>query len=338
VTSSASGNDHAGIVGVILAAGRGTRLHPLTLDYPKPLLPICNKPILRYQLESLQRAGVREVYVVVGHLKEQVGRVLAQSEAELGLRVHQVDQESTLGIAHALLQLEAHVDAPMLVLLGDIFLVAPRLPEMIRMLQREDVSGVLGVKRESDPSVVRRNFAVHLRADGSVGQVVEKPRAVRTDLKGTGVYLFRPEFFDALRRTPRTALRDEYEITDSIQLFIDQGHAVYPAEVIERDVNITLACDLLQCNLTELACGGAKSSGRLPDGVTVRDSLLGKDVRLAPGTVVERSVLGSGVVVERSIEIRDCVVFSGAHVKEAGILEYSLVTGGLRLHCNQRGP
>ncbi|HYN88309.1 MAG TPA: sugar phosphate nucleotidyltransferase, partial [Ardenticatenaceae bacterium] len=64
------------LTGIILAAGKGTRISPLSLRYPKPLLPVCNKPIIRYQLEDMKRLGVEEVFIVVGHLKEEIPRAL----------------------------------------------------------------------------------------------------------------------------------------------------------------------------------------------------------------------------------------------------------------------
>ena len=311
------------MVGVILAAGRGTRLHPLNVDYPKPLLPVCNKPIIRYHLEDMQRVGIDEVFVVVGHLKEQMARVLAQTERDLGMRIHHVDQGQPLGIAHAVLQLEKHIDKPFLVFLGDIFMVAPQLPTMLALFEEHQAGAVLAVKREPDPAVLRRNFSVIVNAEGRVTRVVEKPRVVTTDLKGCGIYLFNPDFFDALRRTPRTAQRDEYEITDSIQLFLDWGAKVYPAAVIERDINITLAADLLDCNIQELDLRG------LPHAI-------GRDVVLPEGSEIVRSVIGDGVVFTQPVTVRDSIIFDGVRVNEGGLFERSLVTPTARLQFGER--
>lgn len=308
------------MVGVILAAGRGTRLHPLNVDYPKPLLPVCNKPIIRYQLEDMKRVGIDEVFVVVGHLKEQMARELAHAERALDMRIHPLDQGPPLGIAHALLQLERLVDTPFLVFLGDIFNVIPSLGDMTAMLRDRGADAVLAVTREPDPAILRKNFEVITRPDGCVVKVVEKPRHVTTDMKGCGIYLFRPEFFEALRKTPRTAQRDEYEVTDSIQLFIDSGHRVFAAFIVERDINVTVVCDLLDCNLSELDVRG------LP-------SVIGRDVVMPEGTRIMRSVIGDGVVFERPVTIRDSVIFPGVRVRQSGLIERSLITSMARLQC-----
>lgn len=308
------------LVGVILAAGRGTRLHPLNLEDPRPLLPICNQPIIWYQLEDMRRVGIGEVFVVVAHVDEQMSRVLARAERELGLRIHHIDQGRTLGIAHAVLQLEKHISSPFLVFLGDIFIAAPRLNEMVALFRERQAGAVLAVKRESDPAAISRNFAIYLDEDGRVTRVVEKPRVVQTDLKGCGLYLFSPDMFDALRRTPRSAHRDEYEITDAVQIFIDQGFDVHPSEAVDRDAHLMVACDLLEVNLNELRMRGG-------------GNCIGAAVVVPKGSTIDNSVIGDGVVFERPCVIRNSLVFAGTVVPEAHI-EDSIVTPALRLHCD----
>ena len=117
---------------------------------------------------------------------------------------------------------------------------------------REPFHAVLAVKEENDPELVKRNFAVILNEDGTVKRVIEKPKSVNSTLKGCGLYLFDLSIFDAIRRTPRTAMRDEYEITDSIQILINDGYRVGTASIIEEDVNLTYPRDLWECNLRQL--------------------------------------------------------------------------------------
>ena len=88
---------------------------------------------------------------------------------------------------------------------------------------------------------------------GRVRRVIEKPRYVDSQLKGCGLYVFDPHIFDAIRRTPRTAMRDEYEITDSIQILINDGYVTHHHPIVERDLNLTKPADLLTINLIELA-------------------------------------------------------------------------------------
>jgi dTDP-glucose pyrophosphorylase len=150
--------------------------------------------------------------------------------------------------------------------------------------------------------------------------VIEKPRYLGTDLKGCGVYIFDLAIFDAIRRTPRTAQRDEYEITNSIQILIDDGYPVYPAEVIAWDMNVTFASDLLKCNRNQLRRLG-------------RPYLLGEDTVLHPETRIEGSVLGHRVTVETPISIRDSLIFSDVRVTSDHDIECMLLTPDVAIDC-----
>ncbi|MBA3533817.1 MAG: NTP transferase domain-containing protein [Ardenticatenales bacterium] len=309
------------LTGVILAAGRGTRLRPLSLHYPKPLLPVCNKPIIQYQLEDMKRIGVQEVFIVVGHLKEEMPRHLDRIGEALGMTLHYIDQGETLGIAHAVLQLEARLENPFILFLGDILMHAPRLEQMAELFWQRRAGAVLAVMREHDPEMIRRNFAVILHNSGLVTRVIEKPRFATTKLKGCGIYLFDLAVFDAIRRTPRTAQRDEYEITNSIQILIDDGYPVYPAEVVEWDMNVTFACDILDVNARMLAALN-------------QQQLIGENVYLHPEvTLGPGVVIGDHVRVEAPAHIEDSVIFAGSVVHEGGTLLRHIITPGDRLVC-----
>jgi NDP-sugar pyrophosphorylase family protein len=307
------------LTGVILAAGKGSRIQPLNLYLPKPLLPVCNKPIMQYQLEDMRDIGVQDVIIVVGHLKEEIISYFGDGSA-LGLRIRYVEQGQTLGIAHAVAQLENEVQRPFILFLGDIFLVPRDLQTMERMFWERRAGAVLAVKREENPEYIRRNFAVVLHASGTVTRVIEKPRYVSTDLKGCGVYIFDLAIFDAIRRTPRTAQRDEYEITNSIQILIDDGFPVYPAEVIDWDMNITFASDLLECNRNQLRRLG-------------KAYLLGDNTHVHAGARIQDSVVGPGVTIEQPIRITNSLIFSGVRVSTDQDLEHMLLAPNVAVDC-----
>jgi len=305
----------ASLIGIILAAGKGTRMAPFSDRYPKPILPISGKPLLQHQVERLRDLGVRKVIIVIGHLGFEIVRTLGDG-SDLGVAIEYVDQGATLGIAHALGKLEDRVDRPFMLFLGDIFFLHDDLGAMVRQLG-DGVQGVLAVKEESQPEAIRRNFVVLEDKDGRVTRVIEKPRHPRSTVKGCGLYLFDPVFFDSVRRTPRSAMRDEYEITDAIQLFIDDGYVVKAARVIREDLNLSFPQDLLDINL------------RVLEG----KCFLGEGVTLAPGAQVERSVLMKGVRVTEPITIRDCLVFPEVTIGSRTDLERRIVTPDRVIDC-----
>lgn len=307
----------AGLTGVILSAGKGSRIDPFNAHYPKPLLPVGNRPIIGHHLERLRALGCGEACLVVGHLMDHIINYYGRGDAA-GIPVRYIEQDQTLGIAHAAGKAEPFVDGPMLLCLGDIFYLTSRLERMVERYARGDVSAVLAVMEEKDPASMRKNFSVEIGPDGYVSRVVEKPRAPRSNLKGCGIYLFGPEIFDAIRKTPRTALRDEYEITTSIQILIDDGFKVAAESVIDWDLNVTFPKDLLTGNLQWLKHAGV-------------DNLVAPTARVHAGAKLVRAVVGEGVIIDAPVVIEDSVILPNSRVDED--LRRAIVSRELVIRC-----
>ena len=306
-------------MGVILAAGKGTRMRPFSEHWPKPILPVLGKPLMAYQLEMMAGMGIRKVVVVVGHLGHEVVRALGDG-SQWGVSIQYVEQEEMLGIAHAVGRLEAYVDRPFFLFLGDIFFVTENLDEMLERFQRDKLGGVLACKRERDLEAMKRNFAVIAGDDGVVTRVVEKPRFPRTDLKGCGIYLFDQTFFDAVRRTPRTTLRDEYEITDSIQMFLDDGYPVAAAEVVKADMNVSYPKDLLDLNLLLLRELG-------------QDNWVAEGVEVAGDAALRNTVVMAGSTVGAGAQLEECLCFPGANVPPGRARRRTIFTADSEIRC-----
>jgi dTDP-glucose pyrophosphorylase len=298
--------------GVILAAGLGSRINPLSFALPKPLLPVCNKPIIQYQIEYLRQLGIRQIRIVVHHLKEKLMDYFGDGSS-LGVHIRYIEQKHPLGIAHAVALLEPHIDAPFLLFLGDIFLVPRQLETLLKFHFETGGAGFLAVKREKNPEYIKRNYAVIVDDGGLVKRVIEKPRYVTNDLKGCGIYFFDLPIFDSVRRTPRTAMRDEYEITSAIQILIDDGYKVYAAEVVEWDMNVTVPYDLLLCNLRQLEASGMKN-------------IMGERVHINPEATISNSVVGNDVTIDSGVKIDKCVIFPNSVVARNEPIRNAIVT------------
>lgn len=312
----------ARLVGVILAAGKGTRIYPFSETLPKPILPVCNQPLLACQLEFLRDHGATEVLIVIGHLGYTIVDALGDGR-RWGVSIRYVEQRETLGLAHAVGKLERFISSPFMLLLGDIYLTTSDLRPMIDRVLSGDINGCLASKIEPDPEMIRRNFAIIYEPDGRVRRVIEKPRYVRSTIKGCGLYVFDQHIFDAIRRTPRTAMRDEYEITDSIQIMIDDGHRVYHSPVVEDDMNITFPEDLLHVNLMELRKRGL-------------DGLVDPDVTVPAGADLAGSVIGAGVTFAHPLRLTNSLVFPGSRLSHAGEHDHIIVHGDSIIQCHPR--
>lgn len=306
-------------MGVILAAGKGTRMRPFSEHWPKPILPVLNKPLMAYQLEMMAGMGIRDVVVVIGHLGHEVVRLLGDG-SDYGVSINYVEQEEMLGIAHAVSRLEAHVDRSFFLFLGDIFFVTENLADMKTRFVDGELGGVLACKREPDLDAMKRNFAVIAGDDRVVSRVVEKPRHPRTDLKGCGIYLFDQSFFDAVRRTPRTALRNEYEITDSIQIFLEDGYKVEAAEVVKADMNVSYPSDLLELNLLLLQQSG-------------QGELIAPDVVHGKGVSLTGCVAMAGAKIGDGAQLQECLLFPGANVPAGRVRRRTIFTADSEIRC-----
>jgi glucose-1-phosphate thymidylyltransferase len=294
----------ASLEGVILAAGKGKRIRPFSEQYPKPLLPLLDRPLLAWQIDAMRQLGIVDITIVIGHLGHRVVQELGDGEA-FGVQLRYVEQDQMLGIAHAVGQLERHLTRPFLLFLGDIFFETTNLDSMVDLFTRSGVDGVLAVKREPELAAIRRNFTVDLDDRGFVRRVIEKPRNPRTDLKGCGLYLF--------------ALRDEYELTDAIQIFIDLGYGVMPATVVQRDLNLSEPADLLELNLHVLDQSGAPN-------------YVAPSARVAAGAQLEHSVVMDRAVVMDGAQLHECVVLPGEKVP-AGLHRRLVFASGQAVDC-----
>ncbi len=301
------------IVGVILAGGRGTRMAPFSTHYPKPMLPICNKPLIQYQVDILKKMGIEEVFIVIGHLGYEISRYLSNGETN-GVKIHYVEQKDVLGIAHALGQLQPYIDSPFVMLLGDIFFKTISISTITSRFMDTGRGSCLVVKQD-EPKAIQKNFAVLLDEETDrVKRVIEKPRYLETRLKGCGLYFFDLPIFDAIRRTPRTAMRDEYEITDSIQILIDDGEPVYCKELVSLDINLTTPSDLLACNMAEL--NNQRVENIIHDSATIH-----------PQTELTNCVVGRNVTIDFPATLKNCVLFEGTVLENTEkVMENAIIT------------
>jgi dTDP-glucose pyrophosphorylase len=308
-----------GLIGVILSAGKGSRIDPFNQHYPKPLLPIANLPIMGHHIEIFKSLGIRRVKIVVGHLMDKIINHFGRG-ASFGVEIEYVEQEATLGIAHAVGRIESKVDGPFMLVLGDIYYAPRNLDQMVSTFHAQEGGAVLAVMTEDDPERLRKNFSVELDQKQNVRRVIEKPRRPPNNLKGCGIYMFGPEIFDAVRKTPRTALRDEYEITSSIQILIDDGYPVSVADVVAWDYNITFPKDLLLGNLKYLQEQGKKN-------------IIASSAQIHAEAVIENSVIGDRVVISAPARIRDSVLLPDATVPRAVDVTNMIVSPDTWFQC-----
>lgn len=220
-TSDLGTRRDGGVVAVILAAGRGTRMGSLTETSPKPLLPVLNKPAVEWVIDGALAAGIRRIVVVTGYLSDMVREALADYRKD-EVSIEFVLQEAQKGTAHALkLTEEAVGGADVLLAFADIMTSPENFEAMIRRFYDEQCALTAAVRDAGDPW---RAAAVYVNDSGDIQRIIEKPAVgtSTTPWSHAGMYCFTNEIFRYLDQvTPST--RGEYEVTDAVQMMIAGG-------------------------------------------------------------------------------------------------------------------
>jgi glucose-1-phosphate thymidylyltransferase len=206
---------------VVLAAGEGTRLRPLTEDKPKGMVEVNGKPILTHCFEQLAELGADELVVVVGYRKQDI--IDHYGDEYKGIPITYAHQRDQQGLAHALLTVEEHIDDDFMLILGDNIFDA-NLEDVVRR-QQEDRADAAFLVEEVDWDEASRYGVCDTNKYGEVTDVVEKPEDPPSNLVMTGFYTFSPAIFHACHLV-QPSNRGEYEISEAIDLLIQSGRTI----------------------------------------------------------------------------------------------------------------
>jgi glucose-1-phosphate thymidylyltransferase len=206
---------------VVLAAGEGTRLRPLTEDKPKGMVEVDGKPILTHCFEQLAELGADELVVVVGYLKERI--IEYYGDEFEGIPITYAHQREQKGLAHALLKVEEYIDDDFMLILGDNIFQA-NLADVVRR-QREARADAAFLVEEVEWEEASRYGVCDTNKYGEITDVVEKPDDPPSNLVMTGFYTFTPAIFHACHLV-QPSNRGEYEISEAIDLLIQSGRTI----------------------------------------------------------------------------------------------------------------
>ena len=206
---------------VVLAAGEGTRLRPLTEDKPKGMVEVDGKPLITHCFDQLLDLGADELIVVVGYMKEVI--IDHYGDAYEGVPITYTHQREQKGLAHALLTVEEYIDDDFMLILGDNIFQA-NLHDVVRR-QREDRADAAFLVEEVPWEDASRYGVCDTNQYGEITDVVEKPDEPPSNLVMTGFYTFSPAIFHACHLV-QPSNRDEYEISDAIDLLIQSGRTI----------------------------------------------------------------------------------------------------------------
>jgi mannose-1-phosphate guanylyltransferase/phosphomannomutase len=323
---------------VIMAGGEGARLRPLTCDRPKPLVPVCNRPVMAYILDLLAQHGFQEVFVTLGYRPDAISTLFGRHYK--GMRLHYVVEESPLGTAGSVAQLRGQLDRTFLVISGD-GLTDVDLTRLLAFHRQSGAVATLGMARVQDPL---EYGLIMTNRQGRIRRFLEKPGwgEVFSDTVNTGIYVLEPS---ALTGVP---IRRSYDFSHQLFPALLQMDAPLYGTIVDGywcDIGDTAAylqanVDMLMGRLRFAPEGREMASGiwvartaSTPEGILVEGpALIGEGCRLAPGTRLEAgAVLGPGTATEPGAVLRRTVTMSGVQIGGGATLVGTVVCDGARL-------
>ena len=207
--------------GILLHGGHGTRLRPLTHTGPKQLLPIANKPMSEFCIESMKDAGITEIAIIIGGNGSEKVREYYGDGKKFGLKISYVEQDSPKGIAHAISICRDFIDKDkFLVFLGDN-IIQKSIRDFADEFQYDEVSASILLCEVDNPS----RFGIADVKDKKIIKIMEKPKNPPTNLAVTGIYFLTPKIFDVIDRL-KPSWRNEYEITDALDMLLNEDHKI----------------------------------------------------------------------------------------------------------------
>lgn len=317
---------------VVLAAGEGVRLQPITLTRPKHLVEVGGKPLLEYCLSSLKASGIDEVLIVVHYMAEEIQKQF-QDGKSFGMRIEYVEQKAIVGTGNAASVAEPYVKDDFVLIYGDLLFTTEALKSVIALHQRERPFATMAVVPVQKPE----NYGiVEIENGNRVKRIVEKPsrQEAPTNLANAGIYVFSVEIFEKLR-TISSSSRGEWEITDAVSLLAKEGKTVLAATLSQGDwFDIGRPWDLLEANRWALERMDHKVVGFVEDGAhLIGPVTVAKSARVRSGAYIEGPALideesdvgpncyirpctsiGKKVRVGNACEVKNSILMRGTHV------------------------
>ncbi|MFC7224408.1 bifunctional sugar-1-phosphate nucleotidylyltransferase/acetyltransferase [Halalkalicoccus sp. GCM10025322] len=300
---------------VILAAGQGTRLRPLSESIPKPMLPVAGRPIAAHVADAAVAGGADELIFVTGYMGEVVEEHFGERYRDVP--VSYATQEQQLGTAHAVAAAREHIEEEFAVLNGDNLYDPESIVELFA-----DGPGI-GVFEVENPS----NYGVLSVDDGRVTDIVEKPTDPPTNLANAGVYLF-PAEARAHLDVPMSE-RGEHELTDVLARVIE-NHDVTPVE-LHRWMDVGRPWELLEANELLLGEQRREIDGDVADDATVEGAVVIEEgAKIESGVTIEGpAYVGAGSTIGPNAYVRGATLLEGdVHVGQAVEVKNSVIMRG----------
>jgi glucose-1-phosphate thymidylyltransferase len=319
--------------GILLHAGHGTRLRPLTHTGPKQLLPIANKPMSQYCIESMKDAGVKEIAIIVGGIGSQKVKEYYGNGEKFGVDITYIEQDFPRGISHAISLCESFVNnQKFLVFLGDNIIQKSINGFGIEFEKSNDAATIL-LCEVDNPS----RFGIADIQNGEIKKIIEKPKNPPTNLAVTGIYFLTPIIFDIIKRL-KPSWRNELEITDALDMLLNEKHSISYKMITNywKDTgtpnDIIHANGIILENLSTYFNGKNDGTNTIEGNIMVgENSIIKNHSALTGPIIIGKNCIIDGATVGPHTSIGDNSILINCNLQDSIIMSDCKITGNIKI-------
>jgi len=303
--------------GIILHAGHGTRLRPLTHTGPKQLLPIANKPMSEYCIESLKEANVTDIAIVIGGIGSEKVKEYYQNGDKFGVKITYIEQDTPRGIAHAVSLCENFINnEKFVVFLGDNF-INMSIKNFVTHFDNSSSDAELLLCEVDNPE----QFGIAYLDGNKISKMIEKPKSSASNLAITGIYFLTPKIFEKIKKL-KPSWRNELEIVDALQMILDDGDEISYNIITNFWKDTGTPHDIIHANQIILENMTPKVSGTIGSNVEINgnlslgsDSIIEDNCKIVGPVIIgnnciitKNSIIGPNVSIGNNSKVSDCII------------------------------
>ena len=317
--------------GIVLHGGHGTRLRPLTHTGPKQLLPIANKPMSQYCIESMKETGITEIAIIVGGVGYNKVSEYYGSGEKFGVSFTYIKQDEPKGIAHAIRLCKEFVNnEKFLVFLGDN-IIQRSIVDFTSNFKKSEFDATLLLCEVNNPS----RFGIAAIENNKITKILEKPKEPPSNLAVTGIYFLTPIIFDVIDNL-KPSWRNELEITDALDILLEKNHNISFEMITEYWKDTGTPEDVIQANSQVLKNMQPYFHGKKEAGVSISGKLMvGEGSLIKTGSSITGPVIiGKNCIIEPNTTIGPNTSIGNNSILSDCDIENSIIMSGCKIECN----
>ncbi len=318
--------------GIILHGGHGTRLRPLTHTGPKQLLPIANKPMSEYCVETLVNAGIKEISFIIGGIGSKKVKEYYGDGEKFGVKFTYIQQDSPRGIAHAVSLCENFVNnEKFVVFLGDN-IIQRKINDYILDFEKSNALASLLLCEVNNPS----QFGIAEIENNKIIKITEKPKNPPTNLAVTGIYFLTPYIFEIIKKL-KPSWRNELEIADALQMLIEENKKIIYGMITDFWKDTGTPDDIIEANKIILENMPESFQGKKEEQVIMEGKIIvGKGAIIKNGVkIVGPAIIGKDCIIEgntvigENTSIGENSHLNGCNISDSIIMSNCTIKGKL---------